>query len=115
MSYKEGGYYAKYEVQRTDGKPFIDQPDQFMVMCFARDEHAAKAVLDYAIHVKDENPELSEQLFNAVKKHWRIEVDPYVSRAGLQLAPIETTGSLIPITRDVSDPDPMPPAPEPQS
>jgi len=85
MSYEEGGFNAKYEVKRTDGKPFVDQPDEFMVMCFARDKHAAKAVLEYAMSVSTENPQLGDELFAAVRKHWKIGVDPYTPRAEITL------------------------------
>ena len=68
MSYKDGGYYAKYKIERTDGKEFVDKPDEFMVLCFARDKHAAQAALYYAKSVQLENPLFAEELRKAVYK-----------------------------------------------
>jgi hypothetical protein len=66
MSYKEGGYYAKYTITRTDGKPFVDQPDEFMVLCFRRDPHARVAALAYADSVEPENAEFAKELRDAI-------------------------------------------------
>lgn len=68
MSYKDGGYYAKYKIERTDGKPFEDEADEFMVLCFTRDIHAFRAAMAYLESVRGENPEFAEGLAKALNK-----------------------------------------------
>ena len=75
MSYKDGGYYQKYQVTRTDGQPFVDAPDEFIVMCFKRDKFASMAVLMYAMMLmaSNENTEFALGLLEALSKH--IDID----------------------------------------
>lgn len=65
------GYRAKFNVTRSDGKPFNHAPDAFVVMCFDTDPHAAEAVKVYAHSIAHENPQFSADLIVALAKAGR--------------------------------------------
>lgn len=81
-----------------------EEPCPILILYYAKEEQDAKAALDYAVHIKESHPSRSEALFNDITKYWKVGIDPYVSRAGLEVLPIDVTGSLIPVTRDVQTP-----------
>ena len=67
------GLYKKYFVMDKNGREVIG--DTFVLR--PEDPHAQKALIEYAISVKKENPTLAADLMNMVAKHREIESDGF--------------------------------------
>jgi hypothetical protein len=63
-SYKQGGFIRdKYIIQKANGNP-IDPEARYFVLRYDADPHARRALMAYAISIRRENRELSDDLFD---------------------------------------------------
>lgn len=60
-----GGFEARFNVTRTDGKPCRTEA-RYIVLDYASDPHAKKAVSAYADSIQDENPQMAADLRDAI-------------------------------------------------
>jgi hypothetical protein len=65
MREKTGGFEDRFRVTRTDGKP-IRAGARYIVLDYAGDEHARKALAAYADSVEGENPAMAADLRDAL-------------------------------------------------
>ena len=65
--YKEGGLRDKYIISKINGKP-IDPEAEYFVLRYDVDSHARKALQVYADSVRDDNPELADDIINALSR-----------------------------------------------
>lgn len=65
-NYKKGGYDKKYIISKTSGKPTDPEADYF-VLRLDKDPHAIEALHSYAISVRIDNEQLSNDLMRIVR------------------------------------------------
>lgn len=65
--YKSGGLEERFVIERTDGKPIDPSRRYSLVLDFSgADPHGRKAAAAYADSVKNENPQLAEDILAAL-------------------------------------------------
>jgi hypothetical protein len=61
-----GGFEDRFRVTRTDGKP-INPEARYLVLDYSgRDPHAVTAIHAYAESIAPENPQMADDLFDAL-------------------------------------------------
>ena len=71
-NYKHGGYDKKYIIAKSNGKP-VDRNADYFVLRLDKDPHAIIALEAYKESVKDDNPELAEDLIFVINKNRGIQ------------------------------------------
>jgi hypothetical protein len=61
-----GGFEARFNVTRTDGKPCRPEA-RYIVLDFAGDIHAWRAIETYAASIQHENPQMAADLRDALE------------------------------------------------
>jgi len=71
--YGLGGFSPRFIVSRTDGKPCRETARYMVLDGSGADPHAVKAIRVYAESVRDENPDLANDLIRMVEGEWSSE------------------------------------------
>lgn len=65
MSYNKGGFEPRFNITRTDGKE-ISPDRRYIVLDYANDPHAKKALSVYADSIEKDNPVMARDLRQAL-------------------------------------------------
>lgn len=87
MGYMKGGLRKKYRIEKIDGE--TDPDAEYFVLRTDKDPHARKALLTYAVSVREDNEEFSDDLFDMLRKYdetiivkGRLEIDEEMLSSG---------------------------------
>ncbi len=74
-NYKKGGYEKKYQIRKIIGlvggrfkTKAVDPEADYFVLRLDKDPHAKVALLQYAISVRKDNQQFSDDIMNRLKK-----------------------------------------------
>lgn len=58
---EEQGLYGRYKIEKADGSP-VDPKAEYFVLRLDTDKHAIPAIVAYARSVREDNPQLADEL-----------------------------------------------------